>query len=100
MRTIRRAAFARAFAATTLAAAALSLGPLACGPSSGAKGPPRPALAEQWYGRAQASFKSGDFEDAREGIKCALQAAPSDADVRLLAARIALSKLDYDEAIK
>ena len=44
----------------------------ACAPS--AKAPTRAPLAEQWFTRAQASYKVGDFEDAREAAKSALQA--------------------------
>jgi hypothetical protein len=50
--------------------------------------------------RAKASFRSGDVDDATQAIDGALKAAPKDRETHLLAARIALSKLDYDEAVK
>src|SRR5947209_7431702 len=89
----------RAGRAGLAAMALLCAAPLACG-GAGAQGPSRPPLAEQWLTRAQASYKAGDFEDARDAAKSALQASPSDPDIRLLNARIALAKLDYDDAIK
>jgi hypothetical protein len=72
----------------------------ACDSTPQAKVPARPPLAAKWFDRAQASFKSGDFEDARDAAKSALQAAPSDPDVKMLNARIALARLDYEDAIK
>jgi hypothetical protein len=85
--------------ATVLLVAGAALG--ACGGSGpDSKTPTRAPLAEQWLTRAQASYRAGDFDDAREAGKSALQAAPNDPEVRLLNARIALAKLDYAEAVK
>jgi Tetratricopeptide repeat len=72
----------------------------ACGPATEAKSASRPPLAAKWYDRALSSFKSGDFEDARDAAKSALQAAPNDPEVKLLNARIALARLDYEDAVK
>jgi Tfp pilus assembly protein PilF len=72
----------------------------ACGPSGDARSPTRAPLASQWLERAKASYRSGDFDDARESAKKALAAAPSDPDARELAARIALVRLDYAEALQ
>jgi hypothetical protein len=80
--------------------AAGQLAVAACGSAPEAKAPNRPPLAAKWYDRAQSSFKSGDFEDARDAAKSALQAAAADPDVKMLNARIALARLDYDDAIK
>ena len=79
---------------------ALSVAAVACGSGSDAKTPSRSPLAAKWLDRAQTSFKSGDFEDAREAAKSALQAAPNDPEVKLINARIALARLDYEDAIK
>jgi hypothetical protein len=73
---------------------------LACGGPPDAKTGGRQPLAEKWLERAQMSFKAGDFEDARDAAKSALQAAPSDPDVRMMSARLALTRLDYDETLK
>jgi hypothetical protein len=83
-----------------LALLALCLPSAACGPSGEARSPTLPPLASQWFERAEASYKSGDFDDARESAKKALDAAPSDASARELAARIALVRLDYTEALR
>jgi tetratricopeptide (TPR) repeat protein len=72
----------------------------ACGPSGEARSPTQAPLAEQWLQRAKASYKSGDFDDARESAKKALAAAPADPDVRELSATIALVRLDYAEALR
>ena len=77
-----------------------SLLPLACGPSMGSRGPARSPLATQWLDRAKASYRSGDFEDARDAAAHALAAAPSDAEAREIVARIALVRLDFPEVIK
>jgi hypothetical protein len=73
---------------------------LACGGSPDAKTSGREPLADKWLTRAQISFKAGDFEDARDAAKSALQAAPNDPETRMMSARIALTRLDYDETLK
>jgi hypothetical protein len=78
---------------------ALCAASAACGLESGSRMPTRPPLATQWLTRAQASYRQGDFDDAREAARQALNAAPQDADIRVLAARIALVRLDYDDAL-
>ncbi len=91
---------------TVLPALALAL-PMAsgvvatgCGPSVGAQSPSRPPLANQWLERAKVSYRAADFDDARDSARKALAAAPSDPDARELAARIALARLDFGEALK
>jgi hypothetical protein len=79
---------------------ALSVAPLACGPSLGTRGSARSAPATQWLERARASYRAADFDDARDAVDRALSAAPNDADVRVLAARIALVRLDYAETLR
>lgn len=83
-----------------LSLAALALAPVACGPSVGPNAPTRPPLAQQWLDRAKASYRAADFDDARDAAGRALAAAPNDADVRELGARIALVRLDWAEALK
>lgn len=83
-----------------LSLATLALAPLACGPSVGPQAPTRPPLAQQWLDRAKASFRNADFDDARDAANRALAAAPGDADVRELAARLALVRLDFATALK
>lgn len=73
---------------------------VACGDGPDAVAPNRNQLADKWLIRAKASFKNGDVDDATQAIDGALKAAPRDRETHLLAARIALSKLDFEEAIK
>jgi hypothetical protein len=56
--------------------------------------------AEKWFVRAQASYRSGDADDASQAIDGLLKAAPKDQGARLLAARVALARLDYAEAVR
>src|SRR5436853_402364 len=73
---------------------------IACGPSQDSRSPNRTPLADKWFERAKASYKIGDFDDAREAASSALQAAPKDPDIRLLSARISLARLDYAQTLK
>jgi hypothetical protein len=71
-----------------------------CGPAFDAEHPARTPLADKWLTRAKLSYKAGDFADASDAAKSALQAAPSDPEIKTLAARIALAKLDFGETLK
>ena len=73
---------------------------VSCGPAFDPAHPPRAALADKWFKRAEKSYRAGDFDDASEAIKSALQAAPHDQEVRTLAARVALTKLDLPEVLR
>jgi hypothetical protein len=80
------------------AALLLAVAPAACGgpdPNTG-----RAAVADKWLTRAKAAYRSGDIDDASTAIEGALKTAPKDSETRLLAARIALAKLEYTEAVK
>ncbi len=72
----------------------------ACSPALGPGAAARPAVAEQWFNRAKVSYKSGDFEDAHDSVNHAIQAAPKDPELRALAARVALTRLEFTEALK
>ncbi|HSO40589.1 MAG TPA: tetratricopeptide repeat protein [Labilithrix sp.] len=61
---------------------------------------PRAPLADKWLSRAKAAYREGDVDDATTAIEGALKASPKDPETRLLAARIALAKLDYAETLK
>src|SRR6266511_662682 len=71
--------------------AALSVGCAAAGPGE-AEWPP---LAKKWYDRAEASFRGGDVEDADTAVESALHADPHRPEIKVLAARIALARLEY-----
>lgn len=62
--------------------------------------PDRAPVADKWLTRAKVAYRAGDLEDATSAIDGALKAAPKDSEARILAARIALAKLEYGEAIK
>lgn len=79
---------------------ALCAGPVACGPSVEPQVPTRAPLATQWLERARTSYHAGDFDDARDAGKHALAVAPNDVEIRELAARVALTRLDFDEALR
>ncbi len=73
---------------------------LACGSTFGPPAPPRPPAASQWLERARASYRAADFDDASDAARHALDASPNDPEVRELAARIALVRLDYSDALR
>jgi cytochrome c-type biogenesis protein CcmH/NrfG len=53
-----------------------------------------PDTAKRWYDRAEASYRGADIEDAELAINNALRVLPDEPDVMLLAAGIALAKLE------
>ncbi len=83
----------------SIALAALATAPSACGPSVGGA-PARAPAAAQWFDRAKAGYRNADFEDASEAAKRALAAAPNDAEIRELAGRISLVRLDFADALR
>jgi len=89
---MRRLVFMTALSALTALAA--------CGDGPDANSPGRSQLADKWLNRAKQSYRAGDAEDAAVAIDGALKAAPKDREARVLAGRIALSKLDFDDALK
>ncbi len=72
---------------------------VACAPAK-SSGPVRSPRAQKWFDRAQTSYRTMDVEDAQDAVRQALRHAPKDAEIRLLAANLALAKLDYEEAIR
>jgi hypothetical protein len=80
-----------------IALSTLFVAAVACGP--GANAPSRPPLAQKWLDRGELSYKSGDFDDATTSAREVLRIAPHDVAARLLAARLALARLDFAKAI-
>ncbi len=72
----------------------------ACGQGMDPNVPNRSPLAEKWQQRARASYRAGDMEDASQASDAGISAAPKDAEIRTLGARVALAKLDYAKALK
>src|SRR5262249_13998217 len=58
-----------------------------------------PPLAKKWFDRADASFRGGDVEDAQSAVESALHADPHRPEIRVLAARIALARLEYAQVV-
>lgn len=67
---------------------------------NGGKGGPRSDKANQWLKRATEELSALDLEEAKDSIKQAQTAAPGDAEISVLAGRIALARLDFKEAQK
>lgn len=72
---------------------------LGCGPAV-PKDAEWPPLGKKWFERAQHSYKSGDIEDAQIASDNALKLVPGKAEVRTLAAQVALAQLEYDRALQ
>lgn len=60
----------------------------------------RPATAEKWFRRAQEDYQTADVDEARDSVSKALSIVPSDPEVRVLAARIALARLEFAETLR
>ncbi len=58
-----------------------------------------PEAAKKWFDRAKASFEALDIHDAELAVQNARELEPERPSVRLLAASIALSQLDYEKAV-
>jgi len=83
--------------------AALLLAPLAAFSAACSDATPDaqfPPVAKQWFERGNASFQSGDLEDAELAVANALRSAPNHPDTKLLAGRVSLARLDYDRAVQ
>ncbi len=81
-------------------ALALSTVAFAGCPSANSPDGSRPDAAEKWLRRAQQDYQTCDVDEARDSIGKALAIVPGDPEVRLVAARIALARLDYDEVLR
>jgi len=62
--------------------------------------PSREPRAQKWLDRARASYRVVDIDDASDAIEEALRASPDDQEVRMVAAQVALAKLDYARTVK
>ena len=92
--------FARRIAALALPVA-LGFTSLACvEPHTAANGMNLSPAAAQWFERAKKSYQAGDVDDARDAAQSALTAAPESVDVKVLAARIHLARLEYAEVVR
>ena len=69
-----------------------------CGPAVTNSSPAWPDSAKKWFDRAQTSYRTADIDDAEVSVGNALRVLPDQPEVRVLAARIALARLEYDRA--
>jgi len=61
---------------------------------------PRTEVTTKWMKRAADEYRNGELAEAADSIAKAQKGSPCDPEVAVLAARIALAKLDYPEALK
>lgn len=82
--------------------AVLGAAPLLAGCPTGANSPSsnRPPKAEKWYQRAIDEYSAAQVDTAHDSVRHALDIVPEDPEVRVLAARIALARLEYDEVVR
>lgn len=59
-----------------------------------------PPLSKKWFDRAEVSFHQGDVDDATLAIDNALRVDAHRPEIQLLAAKIALARLEFDRAIQ
>jgi hypothetical protein len=59
-----------------------------------------PPHSKEWYDRARSSFRALDGEGAQEAVDRAIGLAPKRSEIRVLAAQVALARLDYAAALK
>jgi hypothetical protein len=57
-------------------------------------------MSKRWFDRGDASYRQGDLDDAETASENALRVTPDREEVRLLAARIALAKLEYPRVLQ
>ncbi len=84
----------------TSTAALIALALAACGGAEGTSDSLRPKSADKWYQRAQQNFKTADVEEANDSVVKALSIIPADQEIRMLAARISLARLEFAEALQ
>ncbi|MEM9694712.1 MAG: hypothetical protein AAGA56_19340, partial [Myxococcota bacterium] len=81
-------------------AAALSASVLVGCPQVNSPGSSRPPKAQKWFERGQREFRAVRIDAAGESLREALELVPQDEEVRVLAARVALARLEFDEALR
>ena len=60
----------------------------------------RPADAQKWFVRAQEDMQIARVDEANDAVRKSLAIVPADPEVRILAARIALARLEYAEVLR
>ena len=97
--TFRHLALKNGARGLRVAFAAIAL--TACGGSLSQAGEASwPPLGLKWFERGSESYRNGDIEDANLAVEQALRIVPDEDKVKLLAARVALARLELEQAIK
>lgn len=103
MRTPRLVFRALPHALTHALTLALTLGlgsmQVACGPSSEPQSQ-AVVLQEKWLKRAKESYAKGDMDDAHQASDEARRIDPKSEDAKLIAARVALARLEFAEVLR
>ena len=60
----------------------------------------RSPVAEKWFTRADQEFREAQINAANDSVKHALELAPTDPEVKILAARVALARLEYGDVLR
>jgi hypothetical protein len=71
----------------------------ACSGANGLGGA-RSANADKFYQQAVTAYAAADMDEARDSVNRALADSPTDPETKTLAAKIALTRLDFAEAIR
>jgi hypothetical protein len=60
----------------------------------------RPKKAQQWYEKALEQYGQADMDAANESSQQALDLVPEDEEIKMLAARVALARLELDRTLQ
>ncbi len=87
--------------APTLALLALAVASsqMSCQHSAKSPSQTREPRAQKWLDRAKASFGAADIDEASDSINEALKFLPNDPELKLVAANVAIAKLDFARTI-
>ena len=91
--------FRQFFALSTLIAASF-VGWTSCSPSADHPESVRPPRAQKWYDRALKEYREVDIDAAQHSTEQALEIVPQDSEVKILAGRVALARLEWDNALQ
>lgn len=95
-RRVRHTAWALLLATAAVGAPLCLMG---C-PTANSAADARPPKASKWFKRAQQEFRVADIDGAHDSVRHALDLVPDDEEVRLLAAQVALARLEFAEVIR
>jgi len=71
-----------------------------CGAGANGSASVRSPRAQKWYARAEREFTVVELDAAADSVRRALDVVPNDDEVKVLAAKISLARLEYDEVLR